>query len=135
MANQLQRSILGMFGGGFGSIFGGGPSNAAPLITKGVFDTGFNTSFLGYANGGRPPVGRPSVVGERGPELFVPDRKGTIIPNHALGSSTNVTVNVDASGSSVEGDEGQAEQLGNAIAQAIQAELIEQRRPGGILYS
>jgi hypothetical protein len=26
-----------------------------------------------FANGGRPPVGRPSLVGERGPELFVPD--------------------------------------------------------------
>jgi len=40
---------------------------------------------LGFADGGRPPVGRPSVVGERGPELFVPGSSGTIIPNHALG--------------------------------------------------
>ena len=35
----------------------------------------------------------------------------------------------------VEGDAGQAEQLGNAISQAIQAELMEQKRPGGLLYS
>ena len=56
-----------------------------------------------FANGGRPPVGRPSVVGERGPELFVPRTAGTIVPNHAMGGA-NVTVNVDASGSSVEGD-------------------------------
>lgn len=34
----------------------------------------------GFAAGGRPPVGRLSVVGERGPELFVPDRPGTIVP-------------------------------------------------------
>ena len=38
-----------------------------------------------FADGGRPPVGRASLVGERGPELFVPDRAGTIIPNHAMG--------------------------------------------------
>lgn len=33
-----------------------------------------------FAQGGRPPVGIPSIVGERGRELFVPDRPGTIIP-------------------------------------------------------
>ena len=58
-----------------------------------------------------------------------------VTPNHALGGTTSVNVNVDASGSSVEGDAGQAEQLGEAISQAIQAELIQQKRPGGILYS
>jgi len=89
-----------------------------------------------FANGGRPPVGRASIVGERGPELFVPDRAGTIVPNHQLGGmggSTNVVVNVDASGSSVEGDEEQANAFGSAIATAIQSELIKQKRPGGLL--
>jgi len=38
-----------------------------------------------YANGGQPPLGKVSLVGEQGPELFVPSQKGTIIPNHALG--------------------------------------------------
>ena len=50
----------------------------------------------GYANGGSPEVGRPSIVGERGPEIFVPRTAGTIIPNHALGNmgnTTNVTNN------------------------------------------
>jgi hypothetical protein len=37
-----------------------------------------------FADGGRPPVGEISLVGERGPELFVPDRAGTIIPNHHM---------------------------------------------------
>jgi len=47
---------------------------------------------LGFADGGRPPVGRPSIVGERGAELFVPDSAGTIIPNNQLGGGTiNVT--------------------------------------------
>ncbi len=39
----------------------------------------------GFASGGQPPLGKVSLVGERGPELFVPSQKGTIIPNHALG--------------------------------------------------
>ena len=41
-----------------------------------------------FADGGRPPIGKTSIVGERGPELFVPDSAGTIIPNHALGGGT-----------------------------------------------
>ena len=86
----------------------------------------------GFANGGRPPVGRASIVGERGPELFVPDRAGTIVPNGAMGS-TSVVVNVDASGTEVQGSQGNADQLGRLIGQAVQAELIKQKRPGGLL--
>ena len=51
---------------------------------------------LGFADGGNPPVGVPSLVGEKGPELFIPNRAGTIIPNNQLGnlgSTTNVTNN------------------------------------------
>ena len=88
--------------------------------------------FFGFANGGRPPKGKPSIVGERGPELFVPDSAGTIIPNHEMGGA-NIVVNVDASGSSVEGDGGQAEELGSMLAAAVQAELVNQQRPGGLL--
>ena len=89
-----------------------------------------------FADGGRPPVGRASIVGERGPELFVPDRAGTIVPNHQLGGmggSTNVVVNVDASGSSVEGDEQRGRELGLAISAAVQSEIVQQKRPGGLL--
>ncbi len=39
-----------------------------------------------WAEGGRPPMGKVSVVGEKGPELFVPDQPGTIIPNDKMGS-------------------------------------------------
>jgi lambda family phage tail tape measure protein len=38
-----------------------------------------------FADGGEPPVGKVSVVGERGPELFVPHTAGTIVPNHEIG--------------------------------------------------
>ncbi|CAB5238540.1 Bacteriophage lambda, GpH, tail tape measure, N-terminal [uncultured Caudovirales phage] len=50
----------------------------------------------GYADGGDPPLGKVSIVGERGPELFIPKTAGTIIPNHALsnmGGTTNITNN------------------------------------------
>ena len=52
---------------------------------------GVATSIFGFAAGGRPPVGRPSIVGERGAEVFVPDSAGTIIPNHELGGSSKHT--------------------------------------------
>ena len=92
-------------------------------------------TLLPFANGGRPPVGKPSIVGEKGPELFLPKRSGTIIPNDKLagGGSTNISVNVDASGSSVQSNEQEGKELGRVISAAIQSELIKQRRPGGLL--
>ena len=53
-------------------------------------------TLTGYADGGSPPVGRASLVGERGPELFIPRTAGTIVPNSqlaSLGGTTNVTNN------------------------------------------
>ena len=49
-----------------------------------------------FQEGGRPPVGRPSIVGEAGPEVFVPDSAGTIVPNDQLGSGTSITYNINA---------------------------------------
>jgi phage-related minor tail protein len=69
----------------------------------------FFSSLLGFADGGNPPVNRPSIVGEKGPELFVPRTAGTIIPNNNLGgkamndnmisapiSNTYITNNISA---------------------------------------
>ena len=88
-----------------------------------------------FANGGRPPVGRPSIVGERGPELFVPSTAGTIIPNDKMGGVTNnIVVNVDVDGgASVDADENNSKQFGLALAAAIQSEIINQKRAGGLL--
>lgn len=47
-----------------------------------------------FAEGGRPPTGKISVVGEQGPELFVPDSAGTIIPNDKLGAAP-ASINVN----------------------------------------
>jgi len=64
------------------------------------FSSMFSTvkNFLGFAEGGDPPVGVPSVVGENGPELFIPKSAGTVIPNNKLSDAfsaptSNVTNN------------------------------------------
>lgn len=85
------------------------------------------------ANGGSVMAGQGYLVGERGPELFTPGRSGGIAPTGSFGGVGNVVVNVDAGGSSVQGDPGQANQLGKAIGLAVQQELIKQKRPGGLL--
>ena len=85
------------------------------------------------ANGGSVRGGNDYIVGERGPELFSPGVSGMITPNHALGGGTSVVVNVDASGSSVEGDEDRGRELGRLISVAVQSELVQQKRPGGLL--
>ena len=77
---------------------GGGGSN----ILSGLFSGGGGSDWyyaspseIGYAAGGRPKLNRVALVGEKGPELFVPDTSGTIIPNHQLGGGgNNTTVNV-----------------------------------------
>lgn len=81
-------------GGLLGGAGGGFPTDATSLgimgITKAIKGIG---KFFGglFADGGRPPMGKWSIVGEKGPELFVPDSAGTILPNHIL-NGTNPAV-------------------------------------------
>lgn len=51
----------------------------------------------GRAMGGPVQRGQTYIVGERGPEVFTPRQSGTIVPNHALGGETSITVNVAGS--------------------------------------
>jgi len=103
---------------------------AGDSVTGGLF------KMLGFkAAGGPVSGGNPYVVGEKGPELFVPRASGTIVPNNKLGGgdTNNIVVNVDASGSNAQGDQSQAKQLGSLIAAAVQSEIAQQQRPGGLL--
>jgi phage-related minor tail protein len=129
------KQLLGLFGGGAGiapsNNFSGAFSGTAASFNPSSFGMGL---LPGRANGGPVSSGQTYMVGERGPELFVPGRSGTIVANDKMGGgSTNVVVNVDAKGSSVEGNEQGANQLGRVISAAVQSELIKQQRPGGIL--
>jgi lambda family phage tail tape measure protein len=82
---QLRAQATAIFqgsgiGGFFSSIFGGGGASGG-----GLFSTAPSAGGLKFlADGG--PISGPAIVGERGPELFVPKTSGTIIPNHKLGS-------------------------------------------------
>ena len=49
-----------------------------------------------------------------------------------MGDTTNIVVNVDASGSNVQ-SEGDGQQFGQALATAIQLEIVKQKRSGGLL--
>ena len=69
---------------------------------------GFNVG--ARAMGGPVTAGRPYVVGERGPELFVPNRSGGIVPNHQMGGGS-VTVN-------------QTINLTTGVSQTVRAEVL-----------
>ena len=87
-----------------------------------------------FADGGVTKPNKSYIVGERGPELFTPGVTGKVTPNHEMGGgSTSVVVIVDASGSNVEGDEDRGRELGRLISVAVQSELLQQKRPGGLL--
>jgi len=66
--------------------------------------SGFLGSLFGgfFAEGGNPPINKPSIVGENGPELFVPKTAGTIVPNgggnggNQPGGNTYITNNISA---------------------------------------
>lgn len=84
---QLKAQATGLFSSLFGNLGGlfGGNGGVGPDVS---FDTYYNmSSMAGFADGGSPSVGVPSIVGERGPELFVPKTSGTIIPNNQLSSA------------------------------------------------
>ena len=133
LAAQIKSGIFGMFSGmlsGSSNNFTRDAVSATPTLTPEQQVSRFT---FGRANGGPVKGGSSYLVGERGPEMFSPGVSGMITPNHALGGSTTVIVNVDASGSSVEGNETQGLELGRVISAAIQSELVQQKRPGGLL--
>lgn len=99
---QLLGSKAGDPGAG-GAALGGLLGKAGPLL--GAVGAGLAVNsllgnplkkvgkMLGFADGGLPPVGRASIVGERGPELYVPSSAGRVVPNHQLGGPVQVNVN------------------------------------------
>jgi pimeloyl-ACP methyl ester carboxylesterase len=121
-AQNIGEAIFGKGGSGsgfvglFSKLFGGGAAaGGASAIDLGAF----------FADGGSPPVGKVSVVGERGPELFVPKVAGTIVPNEVFrgGKRGNVyhmpiSVNVPGSTSRASADQ-IATATGAAVARAL----------------
>ena len=76
-----------------------GPSLRGLGVMGGFVEAGMPIDPAAKAHGGPVAGGTPYIVGERGPELFVPQSSGRIVPNNQLGggSVTNyVTINTAA---------------------------------------
>ena len=148
IAKALFLKALVNFIPGLGGLLGlekGGVVKKGKVIENATGNVFAKNKIVPYAKGGI--VDKPTIfpmakgmglMGEAGAEGVLPLKRGKDGKLGVIsqgGGVSNVTVNVDASGSSVEGDTNGAEQLGAAISQAIQAELLEQKRPGGLLYN
>ena len=134
---QLMTPLLG----GINSLFGldlklnakGNAFGANAIIPYAKGGVVSQPQLFKFSTGGSGKLG---IMGEGGaPEAILPLKRGRSgnLGVEASGSSNNIVVNVDASGSSVQGDNDDARQFGNVIATAIQSELIKQKRPGGLL--
>ncbi len=86
IAIQIKAQATSILSSVFKGLGFGGPSGA--IGGGGGFGTGANYGNLDlggfFADGGTPPINQVSIVGERGPELFVPSTIGTIIPNNKI---------------------------------------------------
>jgi hypothetical protein len=129
----VKMAILNMFkGSAFGNFIGLGARSG------GVFDQGKKMS--GYATGG---IAKGSTSGYpvmmHGTEAVVPLPNGKSIPvqmsGNGGGSTNNIVVNISTEGqSSKQGSSGpDMDKLGGAVAAAVQVELQNQKRSGGIL--
>jgi len=80
----------------------------------------FAKGLTGKAIGGPVQSGQPYMVGERGPEMFVPNQSGSIIPNKKMGGGVTVINNVDARGSGADVDQ----KIKFAMAQSSQQTIM-----------
>ena len=123
--------------------FGFSPTPASTSAKGNIFD---KDGLMKFAKGGiitEPTyfkyggAGKLGLMGEAGAEAIMPLKRtssGNLGVEASGGGSTNVVVNVDASGNQqVQGNDGKAEQFGEAIAAAVQAEIINQQMAGGLL--
>ena len=126
--SQLNASGIGFnplaFTGGFGFAMGGIMTGNGPMKLR------------RYAAGGIASGPQLAMYGEGSrPEAYVPLPDGRTIPVTMKGGmSGDIIVNVDATGSNVQGNESQGKALAGVVAAAVQAELVKQKKPGGLLY-
>ena len=121
LANKAISELLGLLAGSIGGMLGGG----MPYIPA-------------LAGGGTATAGRAHIVGERGPELFIPGKTGTVVPNSNMGGGgfnvvNNITVSNEGGGGDPASDKRMAKEVASAIDEQIKRVIASQRRPGGIL--
>ena len=126
LKNKLLDIALDKAISGIGNVISGG---------KG-FGGGFLSGLFGKkARGGPVSAGGAYLVGEKGPEILqMGSKSGNVIPNNKIGGVVNnVTVNVDASGTSVSSDQGGGKEFGQLIAAVVKSTIVEESRQGGLL--
>jgi lambda family phage tail tape measure protein len=131
----IRQAIIAPLLKGVGGIFGLKFANGGVFAQNGIQK---------FARGGI--VDKPTLfpfakgtglMGEAGPEAIMPLRRGRDgrlgVEAAGGGGGVNVTVNVDATGTRAQGDEGRAGQFSRAISEAVKNEIVTQKRPGGLL--
>jgi hypothetical protein len=124
LAGSLGNSFLGLFGSS-----GGAKSITASQLSA-ISPSG--NYIPQFAAGGRPPRGRVSLVGEEGPELFVPDVAGSIIPNGEWGGGGGggaTVISIDARHSRLSAAEMRA--IVTSAVNESRAAVVDDARRGG----
>lgn len=130
---QITKQLTGLVNGLIGGLAGTGSAAASGGITGGDSTTGGVGDLPAVsraATGGSIMPDAPTLVGERGPELFMPGRAGTIIPNNQLGGmggDVNVTMNVHGATNPNEWQQTQ-HQVVQSLTRAIQKQQSGGRR-------
>jgi lambda family phage tail tape measure protein len=132
----IRQAIIRPLVGGIFDIFNIKPSAMGNVFAQngiqkfargGIVD---KPTMFPFANG----IG---LMGEAGPEAIMPLRRGRDgrlgVQAANGGGAVSVVVNVDASGTSVQGDNAKGAEFGRAISEAVKNEIVIQKRPGGLL--
>lgn len=96
-----------------------------------TLSAGVGALFPGKQFGGSVAGGKPHIVGEAGPELFVPGSSGSVVPNHQLGGGTNVVQNINVSTGVQQTVRAEIIQLMPMIKKASVEAVLEERSRGG----
>lgn len=123
----FRQMVSGFFGGGGGgfnilSMFGLGGGGSVPLPPIPM-----------RAGGGSVTSGSPYIVGENGPELFMPSRSGSIVPDPSMGNASGVVVNqtINISTGVQQTVRAEIQSLLPQISNAAKAAVIDAKRRGG----
>ena len=89
--------------------------------------------FTGKALGGQVSAGTPYMVGERGPEMFVPGANGNIVPNNAMGGVQVGSINITVENTGEQLSPAAQKQIANQVQGIVMSTLVNERRSGGVL--